>query len=96
MAGQQRETERKGKLFSVPDSWGKEKANDIGNVYCYLPSGIALISGSKCICVCVSVLVWEGAWGGLQTQSSEPRCFITGEIMGMLVSHDECAVEGYK
>lgn len=51
MAGQQRTTERKGKLFSGLDSWGKEKANDIDDVDCYLPSGIAPISGSECVCV---------------------------------------------
>lgn len=61
MAGQQRETERKGKLFSVPDSWGKEKANDIGNVDCYLPSGIAPIAGSECICCeCVGAVRGRG------------------------------------
>lgn len=49
MAGQQRETESKGKLFSVPDSWGKEKDNDIANVDCYLPFEIAPISGSECV-----------------------------------------------
>lgn len=39
----------------MPVAWGKEKANDIGTVDCYLPSGIAPISGSECVCVC-----WSG------------------------------------
>lgn len=57
-----RATERKGKLFSVPDSWGKEKDNDIGNVDCYLPSGIVPMSGSECVCVseCVGVVRGRG------------------------------------
>ena len=45
----ERERERRGKLFSEPTPWGKERPNDLGNVDYYLPPGIA------CLYVCAQM-----------------------------------------